>query len=363
MMGSFRRAQFRLQIRKIMWIVLFWLLLSNLQIIYEYLLMKDIGYFPPEYHFQTYFFVNILITVTAALVAGSLLTLFLEDWFRNQPYWRAIFNVLAVYTVSSVIISFSGNAVLRSIQMELPIYHSQVRNSALDYLTSMEYLKNFILWLTIVFGTIAALLINDKYGPGILKEFLLGRYFQPKREERIFMFLDLRDSTVIAEKLGEAKYFEFVREVFRDVTTPILYAKGEIYQYVGDEIIVSWKVAQGIEDTNCLNCFFAVQEALNRKSQEYLDKYGARPQFKAGLHYGYVMAGEVGVVKRDIVFSGDVLNTASRIQAKCNELGVDILFSEFLLEKLTLSHSSPKPQKIGNMQLRGKQEKMVLYTM
>ena len=361
-MEAFRRSQLRIQVRKVLWIVFFWLILSNLQLLYEYLLMSDIGYFPPEYNFRTYFLVNILITTTAAVVAGTLLILLLEDWFRNQPYWRAIVNVLAVYTIASLIISYGGRSVLRSIQMELPVYHAEVHREALLYLTSQEYLKNFILWLTIVFGTIIALLINDKYGPGILKEFLLGRYFRPKREERIFMFLDLRDSTVIAEKLGEAQYFDFVRQMFRDVTTPILYSKGEIYQYVGDEIIVSWKVPAGIEDANCLNCFFEVQKALHRKSPEYQEKYGVVPEFKAGLHYGHVMAGEVGVVKRDIVFSGDVLNTAARIQSKCNELGVNILFSEFLLDRLALSRSYHTPQKIGDMELRGKQEKVALYT-
>ena len=361
-MEAFRRSQFRMQLRKILWIIFFWLILSNLQIVYEYLLMSDIGYFPPKYNFRTYFLVNILITVTAATVAGLFLVFFLEDWFRNQPYWRAIVNVLTVYSIFSLIISFLGRMVLRSIQLELPLSAGAVRIEASQYLYSQEYLKNYLLWLTIVFGTIAAFLINDKYGPGILKEFLLGRYFQPKREERIFMFLDLRASTMIAEKLGEARYFDFVREVFRDATTPILYSRGEIYQYVGDEIIVSWKVEQQLEEADCLSCFFEVRKALEKKKAKYEEKYGVVPEFKAGLHYGYVMAGEVGVVKRDIVFSGDVLNTAARIQSKCNELGVDILFSEFLLQKLSLSANLPVPQRVGNLELRGKQEKMVLYT-
>ena len=361
-MEAFRRAQLRLQVRKILWIIFFWLILSNLQIVYEYLLMSDIGYFPPQYNFRTYFLVNILITVTAASVAGLFLVFFLEDWFRNQPYWRAIVNVLGVYTVFSLIISFLGRMVLRSVQLSLPFYTAELQNEALQYLYSQEYLKNYILWLTIVFGTIAAMLINDKYGPGILKEFLLGRYFQPKREERIFMFLDLRDSTATAERLGEERYFDFVREVFRDVTTPILYSRGEIYQYVGDEIIVSWKVEQRFEEADCLSCFFEVRKMLESKKAKYEEKYGVVPEFKAGLHYGHVMAGEVGVVKRDIVFSGDVLNTAARIQSKCNELGVDILFSEFLLQRLSLGSNLPEPQRVGNLELRGKQEKMVLYT-
>jgi len=118
----------------------------------------------------------------------------------------------------------------------------------------------------------------------------------------------------------------------------------------------------GLENANCLRCFFDIQLALRGKAAYYQGKYKAIPEFKAGLHYGHVMAGEVGVVKRDIAFSGDVLNTAARIQAKCNDLGVNILFSKFLLDKLALPPHSFEPRKIGDLLLRGKQEKVVLYT-
>ena len=87
------------------------------------------------------------------------------------------------------------------------------------------------------------------------------------------------------------------------------------------------------------------------------------PEFKAGLHYGHVMAGEVGVVKRDIAFSGDVLNTTARIQEKCNEFGVDILLSKNLLDKLTLPINLFKPKNMGSLLLRGKQEELTLFTL
>jgi len=215
----------------------------------------------------------------------------------------------------------------------------------------------------VVLGTLIVLQVNDKYGPGVFRDFLLGKYFHPKREERIFMFMDLRSSTTIAEKLGEQRYFKFLKDIFQHSTASILDAKGEIYQYVGDEIIISWKMHEGVDNANCLNCFFEIQEALRLKTSYYKETYdGIVPEFKAGLHYGYVMAGEIGVVKRDIVFSGDVLNTAARIQQKCNELGVNILLSNYLLDKLSLQPDSFAPRKMGDMELRGKKQKVMLYT-
>ncbi|MEQ9422964.1 MAG: adenylate/guanylate cyclase domain-containing protein [Cyclobacteriaceae bacterium] len=89
--------------------------------------------------------------------------------------------------------------------------------------------------------------------------------------------------------------------------------------------------------------------------------FDTTPEFKAGLHYGYVMAGEIGVVKRDIVYSGDVLNTTARIQEKCNEFGVDILLSEDLVKSLKPTNSF-QPKEIGAISLKGKAKKVELFT-
>ena len=100
---------------------------------------------------------------------------------------------------------------------------------------------NLSLWIFIFICTLIVLFIDDKYGPGVFIAFIRGKYFKPNRVQRTFMFLDLKDSTTIAEKLGEYEYFNFLKDVFKDVTKPITSAKGTIYQYVGDEIVVTWK--------------------------------------------------------------------------------------------------------------------------
>jgi len=103
---------------------------------------------------------------------------------------------------------------------------------------------NFILWGTI---TLFLLQVNDKFGSGILLKFLAGNYHQPKKEERIFMFMDMRSSTTIAEKIGNEKYFNLLNDVFADITNTIINYEGEIYQYVGDEIVISWSIKRVFE--------------------------------------------------------------------------------------------------------------------
>jgi len=56
------------------------------------------------------------------------------------------------------------------------------------------------------------------------------------------MFVDLLSSTTIAEALGNEKYHNLLHDFYADITNPIIYNKGKIYQYVGDEVIVSWRL-------------------------------------------------------------------------------------------------------------------------
>ena len=131
------------------------------------------------------------------------------------------------------------------------------------------------------------------------------------------MFLDLKSSTAIAEKLGHKRYHQFLNDFFYDITPAIIESKGEIYQYVGDEVVVTWTKERGLRDANCISCYFRVAAAIGKVSDTYEQKYGSVPTFKAGYHYGEVIAGLIGDIKRAVVFHGDTVNTASRIRSEC----------------------------------------------
>jgi adenylate cyclase len=203
--------------------------------------------------------------------------------------------------------------------------------------------------------------VSENIGQGVLANFFTGKYHSPKEEERIYMFLDMKSSTTIAESLGHVRYFEMLREYYADLSDPIMNYSGEIYQYVGDEIVVSWKLKNGLQNNNCIQCFFAMKAALNKQTRKYNEKFGLLPGFKAGFHLGKVTTGEIGVIKKEIIFTGDVLNTTARIQGLCNMYKVDILVSDDLRKKLTLN-SQFQIEALGENELRGRDEKIKLFT-
>jgi len=73
------------------------------------------------------------------------------------------------------------------------------------------------------------------------------------------------------------------------------------------------------------------------------------------------MAGEIGVIKKDIIYSGNVLNTTARIQEQCNHYKVDILLSKEIFDLIS-ENKDFKIKPLGSIELRGKKRKIDLNT-
>ncbi len=348
-------------IRTILWITLAWVLLAVAEFGHTYGAMSAMDCPMTPAHARLMLTTAILSGTMAGLVGGVLIVFLFSRWLRSRPYGEALLRILGSFTIVFFGVSIVSGFFLHTQDMGLPAGHPEVVEAVFSIFYDWDSIRTYLFWFLVVLVTTITLLVNEKYGPGVFRDFLLGRYFQPRREERIFMFLDLRGSTTLAEQMGEEPYFRMIQELFRDVTSPILRHRGQIYQYVGDEVIVSWSLAEGLAQGRCVDCFLDIQRLLRERGAHYERNYGQRPEFKAGLHYGHVMAGEVGVVKREIAFSGDVLNTTARIQSKCNELGVDVLLSEKLVRALPPAIGEAA-RALGAFSFRGKSDEIVVYT-
>ncbi|MEO0338124.1 MAG: adenylate/guanylate cyclase domain-containing protein, partial [Bacteroidota bacterium] len=296
----------RSQIQKIFWITVAWTFISILEFGIGYAtVLQMIEQFnvsiPIELNPLILLRGNILTGIIAGIIGGSGITLLWEEWLRNKTYGQALLGIFLSYVLIFIFITIF-RVFYFSNQFDFDLTALEAMSPwerSWYFMNSIPNWINFIFWLLVVLGTLILLQVNDKYGTGVFRAFLMGKYFRPKGEERIFMFLDLRSSTTIAERLGENKYFNFLNDVFKHATPGILHNQGEIYQYVGDEIVISWSMEKGIKNGHCIQCFFDVQIALRQKWDYYQKNYGVQPEFKAGVHCGHVMAGEIGVVKRD----------------------------------------------------------------
>lgn len=334
----------RLRTLRTLRIALAWVLAGMLAGLFEHARLLENG-MPSDLrrHLDGWF----LVSLGAGLFGGGAYIFLLRDRLRRLPYFGAL-SVMAVLVLPVVVLT------------DAAVPAGFERAATLERVFTLTFLAHYLYWMLLMGITMLLVRLNDQYGNGGIS-YLTGRYHRPRQEMRIFMFLDMRSSTAIAEQLGHVKYFQLLNELYREITDPILYSRGEIYQYVGDEISVSWTLRRGLREQRCIRCFLDIRAKLRKREAHYRKKYGIVPVFKAGFHYGQVTTGEVGLVKRERIFSGDVVNTAARIQNSCNDHGVDNLMSKELLDVLRLPPNYTM-REIGQIGLRGKKNPTSLWT-
>jgi adenylate cyclase len=84
------------------------------------------------------------------------------------------------------------------------------------------------------------------------------------------------------------------------------------------------------------------------------------PEFKAGFHCGKVTRGEIGDVKSESAYLGDVVNTTARIMSRSGTLKKNLLLSADLFQLLP-KQDFFQPEKLEEIALRGKEQSVIIY--
>lgn len=305
------------------------------------------------------FFFSLAFAIIGFIVSGAE-AFFLKDAFRHYPFWLSVILRLISTFALFLVVSFIFLAAYFIFS-----YSGSLARFTSDFFNTIFLTPSFLMFMVdlgmLAFISILLLEITDKYGPGGFSRMIRGSYNKPRIENRIFLFLDINYSTMMAEKLGHEKYFGLLKDFFADITEPILANGGEIYQYVGDEIVLSWKNTP-LNKQRCLKFIRQAYFIFKRKEKKYMYKYGFSPTFKTGIHAGEVTAGYIGIIKKDLVYSGDTLNTTARIRSKCHELNHPFVLSGEFLQEFNQPYSY-YINEIGEMELKGRAEKEKLYSL
>jgi len=190
---------------------------------------------------------------------------------------------------------------------------------------------------------------------------IFGKYKKPFEENRIFIFLDLVSSTHYSQKLGHEKYSAFLQECFYTISSSIVNNRGIIYQFVGDEVVVSWKGDKKGNYKRAVNFFFQFTNDLKKKEQLFSEQFGILPKFTASLNSGKIMVAEVGDLKTEIAYHGSVLNTASRLQKQCKNYGAGLLATEDFIDNLAKTRHNYTYEYMDLVQLSGKEESEKIF--
>ncbi len=302
---------------------------------------------------------RVILVFTMSLLINYLLVFKLRRLFRNRSLWIGFILRSLILLFAAYIVNFIIHAADIFFIDHLSLGRA-LANYGKDAFSQLWLTQKVIYWLLLFIITQFVIEVNEKYAPGVFVDILIGKYLHPKIEKRIVMFMDLKDSTPIAEKLGHQIYFNFIREFIYQVSNAIIEHGGGIYQYVGDEVVVSWMFSH----KNTKKCMLALIDArknLQKKSEDFRRIYGIIPEFRVGIHIGDVTVGEIGVIKKDIAMSGDTMNTTARIRTACSELNQKYIVSKDFMDNVDLKDW--QTENLGLVELKGKKDGLELFAL
>ncbi len=308
-------------------------------------------------HFRFTFFEFLVVLPVVAFIFGSIfgfLHYFFEQYLKRKiPLWQLMLRLC----IDQLLIIF----------LLTVIYFSVVSMMDMNTFSLRDFLKSpdsFVYYLYVfLVNSILSLLfeITGLLGRANFFKLITGKFYSPQEEYRIFMFVDMNSSTSIAEKLGHIKYSSFIKDCFFDLSVVRKYG-AEVYQYVGDEAVLTWELSKMKSVTECIDAFWAFNDELVKKSVHYVNNYGIVPEFKAGMSIGMVTVVEIGAFKKEIAYHGNTLNTASRIVDLCHVYSEKLLMSKKLYDEIVKENSNYIYARVAETQLRGKQRTTEIYS-
>jgi adenylate cyclase len=282
---------------------------------------------------------GLLISVTMTCISQFVLEGPLRPWLGGLSFTANLIVRSAIYAAIVVPILF--------FQLGSMIAGAPVDPSHKSFWIDITYAVVFLVLANLVIG------IANIIGPRAFLNFIIGRYHSPVEESRFVLFVDIAGSTGLAETLGGIGIHRFLDRTFRLLTLAVVDYRGEVLNYVGDEVIVTWPERGGSVDCRPLRCFAAMRDELSRAASQFESEFGAAPRIRGSLHFGPVIVGEIGDVKRAIVFNGDVMNTAARLEELSRNVAGGFLASRAAMERFA---SAPPfaVRDLGSLPIRGR---------
>ncbi len=262
------------------------------------------------------------------------------SWLRRLSFVQLLVVKSAIYFSVFALLHIATAAIV-------PADTDRTLRFGPDFATSMVFSATFAIVINIVTQ------LDRLLGRGVLANFIVGRYHKPREEERIFLFLDLVGSTALAERLGGPRFMDMLNRLYHDIADPIVEYRGDIHKYVGDEVIVTWSKDKGLVNANCVRCVFAVMDRVAAHVDDYRRSFGVTPRFRAGLHMGTVVSGELGDLKKEIAFLGDTMNTTARLIDACRDYDRSFIVSADLVARLSIPPGIAV-EPLGSIHLRGR---------
>src|SRR5215831_920674 len=295
----------------------------------------------------------VIFGVLNALFVGTGVGLFEEFYVQSlRGRWiRSIHPLSAIVVYTIVVVLLFLIAIHFTHLVLWPFYELPVPYGRMP----------LVIPVAIAFSVVGIVVMRTVHFIGIetLFHLTVGTYHRPVLQEKVLVFLDINNSTAVAEQLGAVRTKSLVGKFLFDISKPITDHGGEIYLYKGDGLIALWDWHDAIRGNRILRTIDAVFATIARERGEYLEQFGVVPSFRIGVHGGEVVVSEQGDTKRAIGVYGSTINIAARMEEAAKAHHIACAISGDVAENLLDEEGRLVP--IGQERVRGSSTEIPIY--
>ncbi|WP_373071622.1 CHASE2 domain-containing protein [Sulfurimonas sp.] len=182
-----------------------------------------------------------------------------------------------------------------------------------------------------------------------------------EKKELSILFSDIRGFTTLSESMEPEALIEVLNRYFTPMTQSVLENGGMLDKYIGDAVMAFYNAPVDVEkhaDASCLSALSMI-ERLNILNKELESENIPQIRIGIGINTAEVIVGNIGSdAKKDYTVIGDGVNLASRVEGLTKNYGIEILITEFTVNRLTNEFLY---REIEPVKVKGKDEAVLLY--
>jgi adenylate cyclase len=182
-----------------------------------------------------------------------------------------------------------------------------------------------------------------------------------RSQEVTVLVSDLRGFTSLSERLGPETTCRVVRDIMEHLSERIMSHGGVIVDYAGDGILAMWNAPVPQEDhvSRACRAALAMVRELPGLNAQWTETVGTPLAMGVGLNTGTAQVGNTGS-SRKLKYGphGLTVNLASRVQDATKKVGVPVLISSAVQERLPAGFTT---HAVGAVQLAGIKDPVTLY--
>ena len=212
----------------------------------------------------------------------------------------------------------------------------------------------------------------------------LSRFFSPDVIDRIsnvetlrhsggthdaaILFVDIVGFTGLAETMQPQETIVFLRDFHNRMANRVFEHSGTLDKYLGDGLMATFGTFESGDDDarRALHCALDMVDVIESWNKERSRTSLPAIEIAVGVHYGPVIAGDVGNGRRmEFTVVGDSVNVASRLERVTRDHGAPVAFSGDLVRAAGIGQDNSAYgwglEACGTISVRGRKQPLDLW--